>query len=356
VADRYIGLDVHGSSSTFAIVGPSGKRLRSAVVETNGACMTEFLKMIPGTRHLCFEEGTQSEWLYEILSPHVHDVCVLGLRERRRPAPKSDEIDAFAMADTIRLGAVESRVYKAGSKFGRLRDLARVHAKVVGDVVRVKNRLRSLYRSRAISTGPRGASGLYRADQRAQHLELLPKRTQAAAAILFDEHDVLAALRKRAEKELLAEARKYAIARILETCPGLGALRVAHLLPIVVTPHRFRTKRQFWAYCGLGIVTRSSADWVRGPDKSWRRGRVPMTRGLNRNCNGRLKSVFKGAATTVIGQRTSPLYEGYARQLDNGTKPDLAKLTLARKIAAIALAMWKSEEVLAHDKIRSTKT
>ncbi|WP_437972587.1 hypothetical protein WMF04_04965 [Sorangium sp. So ce260] len=27
-----------------------------------------------------------------------------------------------------------------------------------------------------------------------------------------------------------------------------------------------------------------------------------------------------------------------------GTKPNLAKLTLARKIAAIALSMWKSKE------------
>ncbi len=26
-----------------------------------------------------------------------------------------------------------------------------------------------------------------------------------------------------------------------------------------MTPHRFRTKRQFWSYCGLGIVTRSSS-------------------------------------------------------------------------------------------------
>jgi hypothetical protein len=31
--------------------------------------------------------------------------------------------------------------------------------------------------------------------------------------------------------------------------------------------------------------------------------------------------------------------------LADGTKPNLAKLTLARKIAATVLAMWKHEEV-----------
>ncbi len=31
--DRYIGLDAHTSSCTVATIGPSGKRLRSQVVE-----------------------------------------------------------------------------------------------------------------------------------------------------------------------------------------------------------------------------------------------------------------------------------------------------------------------------------
>ena len=33
--DRYIGLDAHASSCTVAVVGPSGRRLQSQVLETN---------------------------------------------------------------------------------------------------------------------------------------------------------------------------------------------------------------------------------------------------------------------------------------------------------------------------------
>jgi hypothetical protein len=33
--ERYIGLDVHAASTTFAVVGESGKRLGTPVVETN---------------------------------------------------------------------------------------------------------------------------------------------------------------------------------------------------------------------------------------------------------------------------------------------------------------------------------
>ena len=39
--DRYIGLDAHASSCTLAVVGPSGKRLGSHVVETNARALIE---------------------------------------------------------------------------------------------------------------------------------------------------------------------------------------------------------------------------------------------------------------------------------------------------------------------------
>ncbi len=131
----------------------------------------------------------------------------------------------------------------------------------------------------------------------------------------------------------------------MQTAPGLGPIRTAQLVPIVVTPHRFRTRRQFWSYCGLGIVTRSSSDWVKPADGQWIRARVPQTRGLSRQYNHVLKYLFKGAATSVITQRNQdPIYGRYERLLDGGTKPTLAKLSLARRIAATVLRMWKDEE------------
>ncbi len=41
----------------------------------------------------------------------------------------------------------------------------------------------------------------------------------------------------------------------------------------------------------------------------------------------------------------APLYLDYERLTQAGTKPPLARLTLARRIAAIILAMWKNQEV-----------
>jgi hypothetical protein len=59
-----------------------------------------------------------------------------------------------------------------------------------------------------------------------------------------------------------------------------------------------------------------------------------------------MKQVFKGAAVSVIRQHPDdPLRKDYERLLAAGTKPNLAQLTLARKIASITLAMWKKKEV-----------
>jgi transposase len=339
--DRYIGIDAHSASSTIAVVDGAGKRVRSYVVETNGQALIECMKTIPGKRHVCVEEGTQSSWLYEILTPHTEEVVVMAVSESR--GQKDDERDAFGLAEKLRAGAIETRVYKDLGRYRALRELGRAHSMIVQDVVRVQNRLKSLYRSRGV---PVTGKAVYSVKTREEWLAKLPDGTRAAASTLYAQYDAVSQVRDRAEKELVAEARRHPITRVLETCPGLGPIRAAQLVPVVVTPHRFRTKRQFWSYCGLGIVMRSSSDWVR--DKAggqWQRKEVKQTRGLNFNHNHMLKWIFKGAATTVIMQHPDdPLHGDYERLIAAGTKPNLAKVTLARKLAATALAMWKAEE------------
>jgi transposase len=346
--DKYIGIDVHARSCTLAVVDGSGKRVGQHVIETNGESLIECLRMIPGQRHLCMEEGTQSAWLHEILSPHVQELAVVGVSDSR--GPKSDERDAFTLAEKLRLGALDKRVFKDLGPFRKLRELGRVHFMVVRDVVRTQNRIKSLLRSRGV---PVEGKTVYGPDGRQEYLDKLPDGTRAAATTLFAQYDALQEIRKRAEKELLAEARLHPVTTLLGTCPGIGPIRAAQLVPIVATPHRFRTKRQFWSYCGLGIVMRSSSDWVRDKAGGWQRAKVQQTRGLNYTHNHHLKAIFQGAATTILMQwHDDPLYHDYQRLLAGGTKPNLAKVTLARKIAAIVLSMWKAEEAYDPDKHR----
>jgi transposase len=338
--ERYIGLDVHAASTTFAVIGESGKRLSSHVVETNGHALVQQLKTIPGKRHVCLEEGTQSAWIYEILSPLAEEVIVAMIPESH--GQKSDARDAFRLAEQLRTGAIERHVFKEVGEYKALRELGRTHAMVVQDVVRVQNRIKALLRSRGVAVS---GKRVYSKQGREACLKKLPDASRGAAKTLYAQYDAVEAIRRQAMKDLVDEAHRHPISRVLESCPGLGPIRVAQMLPIVVSPERFRTKRQFWSYSGLGIVMRSSSDWVQTHDGGWVRSKVAQTRGLNLSHNHMLKNIFKGAATTVITQvETSPLHQDYERLITAGTKPNLAKLTIARKVAAIALSMWKSKE------------
>ena len=75
---RYIGLDAHAASCTLAIIAETGKRLRDFPVETNGAALVDAIRAIPGPRHLIFEEGTHSAWLYETLARAERAAIVTG--------------------------------------------------------------------------------------------------------------------------------------------------------------------------------------------------------------------------------------------------------------------------------------
>jgi transposase len=167
--------------------------------------------------------------------------------------------------------------------------------------------------------------------------------TIAPHVALFTELDVLSELRPKAKRAMVAEARRHRAWKILLGIPFFGPVRVAQLISIVVTPHRFRGKRQLWPYAGLAVVTRSSADYEPRNGRFERRRRPPMTRGLNRNHNPVLKDVFKGAAQAAIG-RPGPLKDLYDASVARGVSPDMAKLTLARKIASVTLRLWKRAE------------
>jgi len=68
--------------------------------------------------------------------------------------------------------------------------------------------------------------------------------------------------------------------------------------------------------------------------------KAPALRGLNVNHNHDLKNVFKGAAIHV-STSADPLGDFYRNLLAKGMKPSMARLTLARKMAAIVLTIWK---------------
>jgi len=152
---RYIGLDAHASSCTLGVMTPSGKRVGSHVVETNARRLIEAVRQVPQPRHICLEEGTLSEWLPEVLSPHAERVVAVAAGSESRGS-KDDRPNAFGLTEGLRLGAIKRKVYKERGGFGALGYRTKSYRWVRSNGVRVKNRQKSLYRSRGVKVAGRG--------------------------------------------------------------------------------------------------------------------------------------------------------------------------------------------------------
>ena len=108
-------------------------------------------------------------------------------------------------------------------------------------------------------------------------------------------------------------------------------------------PPGFHSKRQLWTYSRLGVETHDSAQH-RYVDGQLQRSKKPQQiRGLNQNHSHEMKGIFKSTAMSA-SRCAGPLQDFYAGLLAKGMKPDMARLTLARKIAAITLTLWKTGE------------
>jgi len=349
--EKYIGLDVHQASISVAVLDSSGKLVMESVIETKAATILQFFQGLRGSIQVTFEEGTCATWLYDLLKPQVAKVVVCDPRKNAllKGGNKNDKIDARKLAELLRAGLL-SPVYHGEAGVRTLRELARTYLTMTKDVTRVMNRLKALYRSWAI---PCAGQQVYAPRHRSEWLKKISevgvrRRTER----YYQQLDALQPLRQQARRELLMESRKHTASPWLRQVPYVGPVRTALLIALIQTPYRFRTKRQLWAYSGLALETRISGEYRMVGGELKRSKKLLAIRGLNQNHNHDLKHVFKSTATAAI-IHPGPLRDFYDGLQAKGMKPSMARLTLARKIAAITLILWKKGECFDVQRLKS---
>ena len=339
---KYIGLDVHQATSVAAVLDAHGKVVMECILETKASTLLDFVRGLRGELHVTLEEGSWAAWLHDVLQPHVQRLIVCDPRKNAllKQGNKSDKIDARKLADLLRAGLL-SPVYHGENGLGLLRELARSYLTLTEDTTRVMNRIKAVYRGRGIACA---SPKIYSVRHRGEWLgQLREPGLRRRAERLYQQLDQLQPLRWQTRREMLQECRRHPANRCLQQIPYIGSIRAALLIALLQTPHRFRTKRQLWAYSGLAVTTHSSADYQLVNGKFQRTRNTTTVRGLNDNRNPQLKNLFKGMA--LSGSVRPGLWRDfYLTLLNKGMKPALARLTLARKMAAITLTVWKKGE------------
>ncbi len=319
---KYIGMDVHTATISAAVRDSSGNLVMEATLETKSETILEFVHGLRGSLRVSFEEVL---------------VCDPRKNALLRVGNKNDREDARKLSELLFLNKLHA-VYHGETGIRTLKELARSYLTLTRDLTRVMNRLKAIYRGWGIAcAGQQVYAPGFRAEWLAKITEAGVRRR---AEIYYRQLDVLAALRQEVRRELLAESRKHPAMRLLRQIPSIGPIRAALLIALMQTPHRFRTKRQLWAYCGLALRTYDSGEYRFVGGQLKRSKKAVTIRGLNKNHNHDLKNIFKGAATRAAAT-AGPFQKFYEARIANGMKPPMARLTLARKIAAITLLVWK---------------
>jgi transposase len=286
---------------------------------------------------ITFEEGTWAPWLYDLLKPPVWKLVVCDPRKNSRQGNKNDRIDARELSDRLYMNKLSS-VYHGGAGVRTLRELARSYLTLSKDLARVMSRVKAIYRSWGI---PCAGKQVYAPRHRAQWLAKISEvGVLRRAEFYYQQLDALRPLRQEVRRELLAESKKHPATKRLCQIPVIGPIRAALLIALIQTPHRFRSKRPLWKYSGFGIEMHSSADYRKVQGQLERTKKQVSVRGLNRDCNHDLKNLFKSAAT-IASVKPGPFQEFYAALVAKGMRPEMARLTWARKIATIVLIVWK---------------
>ena len=105
---KYVGLDVHQATTVSSVREEGGRVIARAIVPTETSAIIEFFQGMRGTIHVTFEEGTQAQWLHDLITPLVARVVVCDRRGERRHANKHDLADADELSEQLRRGGLRA--------------------------------------------------------------------------------------------------------------------------------------------------------------------------------------------------------------------------------------------------------
>jgi transposase len=284
-----------------------------------------FLSQLKGTKILCIEETTPSQWLFVELRDFVDDliVCDPFRNKLLSDGPKTDKIDAIKLVTLLEAGLLKP-VFHTKDELMKLRKLARGYENTIKHGVRLKNQRAAILRG----------IGHDREDE-------YPKNTVESFIIegIDQALKVYESERERYEAEFRKLALKLPELKHLMSIPGIGLIGAVQVLAAVIDPKRFPDRSHWLSYCGLVKHDRISGGRSYGK-------RTPRH-------NRMLKRVFKTAAISSLcdhsslyaknnGDKAGALKRYYSGLLEKNVASYNARHAVARRVAVLALGVLKS--------------
>ena len=68
-ATKYVALDVHQATTVASVRAETGRVIARTILPTEEPALLEVFRGMRGAIHVAFEEGTQAQWLHDLLVP-----------------------------------------------------------------------------------------------------------------------------------------------------------------------------------------------------------------------------------------------------------------------------------------------
>jgi len=312
--DYYIAIDWSQRNMAVATMKKDSNKIRIIDVESDLGALKTYFKSLSGSKILTIEETTPTHYLYVELFDYVDRILICDPYKNKllSDGPKTDKIDAGKLCMLLKGGFLRE-VYHSINKKYELRQYVSEYEQLVKFGVSVKNQKSAIYRSMGKSYQKKeeidDAASKFIIEKKDQRIELYESQKK-------DYEKMFANLIK------LDKGLKH-----LRGINGIGIIGAVKILATVIDANRFENAGKYLSYCGLVKHQKMSGGRNYGQK--------------NPRYNRRLKSVYKTAAMSVIGGKSS-LSEYYNSLLKQGISEDKARHRLARRIAIISFGVMKS--------------
>ena len=328
-AGSYVGLDVHSQKTAIKAIAPDRSALLETTIATESTKLRKALRSLPKPIWVMAESGCMTGYIVTALQKAVDRVVICETRENRwisMSEDKGDPQDADRLARLLRMGEFKE-VHVPGPKRYALRELMSAYHKNVADGVRIKNRIKAVYRKNAI---PATGSVLFTKHGREQWLKKLKVPcTRFMQESQYEQMDAVETNQRKLLGKLDRELRRTKEYGLLKTIPGVGTVTAAIFITVIDDPFRFSTKRKLWKYAGLSV----RSTWSSNPDTAHKGGSPSGNRLLK-------YGAMMASVNALRGDNRFTRH--YANMRASGIATGMAKRTIARQILAVAWAMWKT--------------
>jgi transposase len=308
--------------------------LAEAKVATCPEAISQWLGQWSGTlERIGMETGPLAVWLWNALAAKGLPIVVLDARHANAALEmmpnKTDRHDARGLAQIVRTGWYkEVRIKSHGAYV--VRALLTARDALVGIRVRLENEIRGLLKTFGVMFGKRVGGFMRRAEEIiAEELDVAPELRPVFEALVAARHAILERIREL-DAQVRAVARRSRVVRLFMTAPGIGPITALAVATAFDDAARFHRSSSAGAYLGLTPKRHESGEISRN-------GRISK-------CGDRMARTYLYEAANALMTRNlgGCGLRDWALAIAKRTGPRKAKVALARKLAVMLHAMWRT--------------